>query len=124
MTEHELGHFFTDTLCWCACGAPEDSAIVVRDILRLCPLYHHREEFDALITPMGAGQMILYHLNEAGLIEHGGAIGGAWITPLGEKVLAALNAVETEDDWDKIFWCFPDGPPGDCLICHPVEATT
>lgn len=64
---------------------PETAARLVRDILNMCPLYQHREEFEKLLPNDGAQYLILGLLDEAGLIEHGGGIGGSWLTDKGTE---------------------------------------
>lgn len=117
MTRHELYHIFADKMQWCACGRPQDSAALVRDVLRLCPLYEHQAEFEELIQPDSAGQIILYILTSADVIEHGVAVDGSWITPLGTSMLEVLETIHTESDWDEVFHNEP--PPDDCKICYP-----
>ena len=119
MTRHELFHFFSDEMNWCGCGMPENSAILIRDILRLLPLYDHHEEFKELIQPEAAAYIILYQMDAANLIEHGGTVGGAWITPFGQSVLELLNGIRTEKDWGEVFLNGSDPPPESCPICYP-----
>lgn len=40
--------------------------------------------------------LIGYCLDRVGLIEHGGSVGGSWLTPLGEEWLAAIDAIPRE----------------------------
>mgnify|MGYP001593950623 FL=1 len=46
--------------------------------------------------------MTLYFLDEKGLTEHGGAVGGGWLTDLGETVRDAL-ATEESDNFETLF---------------------
>lgn len=90
-----------DKLMICGCGRPDTAYELVRDLLRLMPLYEEgrREKAEELCGSTGAFYWLLGVLTDAAdLIEHGGGIGGSWMLPDGERFLAALERVE---DWDE-----------------------
>jgi hypothetical protein len=119
---HELNHFFIDELSFCCCGCPASVAVLIRDVLRLCPLYDHRSEFDKLLPTYGIQYFVLYILDKADLIEHGGTVGGAWLTAKGEKLRADLEAVSIYDpELNSLFPDSPEGPPESCQKCYPPE---
>lgn len=76
----------------CGCGNPEDAYTLVRELLALAPFYDREHgEVAALIGSSGAYQIVLGALTEADLIEHGGAMGGSWLTTKGQWCLTALR---------------------------------
>jgi hypothetical protein len=54
-------------------------------------LYEHREEFERLIPNYGLQYLVLYMLDHLDLTEHGGTVGGGWLTDKGKSVLDALQ---------------------------------
>lgn len=122
MTGHELSHFFEDW-GWCGCGSPEAPAKLVLDVLRCAPFYEpaNRLSLTTLLPNDGLFYFVLYMLDRADLIEHGGSVGGAWLTDRGKAVLQSLETlVATDPEFSTVFL---DGipPPDDCSICHPAE---
>ena len=77
---------------FCGCGQPESAVERLRDLLR----WHHRENGgykgrEAAVNDAGFEMLLLYFLDHMGLTEHGGSVGGAWLTAEGEGVLGALE---------------------------------
>lgn len=91
---------------FCGCGDPALAAERLRDILALHPLYDNRAAFERLVPDEGIQYLLLYMLDSLDLAEHGGNVGGAWLTPLGQDVLDALNA-EAASDFQSMMesWC-------------------
>jgi hypothetical protein len=82
----------------CGCNVPGQAWEVFGWILSLCPLYDGGwRDVENRFTPGGA-HIILGVMENAGLIEHGGSIGGSWITKKGQWVLDRLNAIEGDVD--------------------------
>jgi len=125
MTSHDLHHLFSDDLEICFCGNPEHAVDLVRQILNLCPLHTDRrwEQAEKLVGHPGAYHIVLSDLTEARLIEHGGSIGGSWLTDKGKAARDALNALyEADPEYDPIVGCeWYEHIPADCEICHPKE---
>lgn len=123
MNAHDLHHFFSDEMPMCGCGNPESVGFMVRDILALCPLYESASQAKIkLILPNdGVFYLVLGVLDRVGLIEHGGGIGGSWITPKGEMILNSLRVeMEKEEGIEAIFGCeWHNFIPDDCDKCHP-----
>lgn len=92
------GVVFTD-LHNCGCGQFDERLALVRQILRDCPLYDN-ERWRTYSTP--ADEWVLCLLSDADLIEHGGSVGGSWITDKGKRFLAAL---EDEETWRLLTDC-------------------
>jgi hypothetical protein len=89
MTRQELSVFLHS---WsCGCGSTEDAWERLRQILALHPLHKNRPAFKALIPDDGLQTLVLYFLAHLGLTEHGGSVGGGWLSEKGEAVLAALT---------------------------------
>lgn len=79
---------------FCGCGNPEDACAALLRLLRLHPLYDHRAEFKEWVPDDGIEYLLLYALDRHELTEHGGSVGGAWLTPKGEAVRDALAREE------------------------------
>lgn len=88
-------------LGFCGCGCPEEFVRLLRETLRLydrngdspAESYEEREKrLDALL-PEPFRQIWLYWLSTTciGLLEHGGGVGGSWLTDKGKEVYAALK---------------------------------
>lgn len=89
---------FREDMGLCGCGNPEDAYLLVRDILDLAPFYNHWERVVALTGNSGSHHIALSALDRAGLIVHGGGIGGSWLTDKGSRALAILRTVT---DWER-----------------------
>jgi hypothetical protein len=98
--EHVYKLFYGD-LSLCGCGIPETAYDLIRDILNLAPLYEDDrwKRVEEMIGSPGAHHIVLSALDEAGLMEHGSSIGGAWLTGKGRYYQQALAAIT---DWDQI----------------------
>lgn len=99
MTRQKLRVFLQEWFC--GCGRPEAAAKRLRDLLALHPLFDHRAEFEQLVPDAGLQELVLYTLDHFALTEHGGSIGGSWLTDTGTDVLEALNR-ETSDDFHAL----------------------
>jgi hypothetical protein len=102
-----------DDLHQCGCGYAEARLELVREVLRDCPLYDGTwRKYD---TPLA--EWLLCLMDAAGLIEHGGSIGGSWITEKGKRLLAVLEA---EDAWTSLL----NGQAGycECPACGYVAS--
>jgi hypothetical protein len=90
-----------DQLGLCGCGVVESGYALVRGLLALAPFYDHHEEIAELLDPVpehsAVHWIVLCVLDRAGLIEHGGAIGGAWLTRKGAHYLTLLQRHEYDD---------------------------
>jgi hypothetical protein len=91
----------------CGCGNPETAYELVHKMLGLAPFYERSwNEIADPIGTAGACYIVLGALDAAGLMEHGGGIGGSWLTPKGEWCLNALNLGgtmrELSDRFDSI----------------------
>jgi len=115
MTKEELQNYLTTDLPqglgFCGCGSRREASEAVRKVLDAYDRKTHpwpkespsddaswkawhaeREKLEEQALPPGAwGQIALYWLTSCGLLEHGGGVGGSWLTPKGEAVLAAIR---------------------------------
>lgn len=100
-------------LNWCCCGRPEDALQKLLDILENIGKEHPEgrapegywqkrsaEQDELFKNDSGLMYMTLYWLNSMGLSEHGGSVGGGWLTDRGEEVLRALRAAKALDPQD------------------------
>jgi hypothetical protein len=99
MTRPELRVFLQEWFC--GCGSPESAAARLRDLLALHPLYDHRPEIERLLPDVGIQELVLYTLDYFDLTDHGGTVGGGWLTDKGRAVLDALNR-ETADSYETL----------------------
>lgn len=90
--EHLCSVFYND-LNLCGCGNPDSAWRMVYDLLRLTPYYKDSGYRKAvwLIGSEGAHHIVLSAMTHAELIEHGGGIGGSWITDKGRWFTAAID---------------------------------
>jgi hypothetical protein len=58
------------------------------------PFFNENNKIEPNDIQNGVIQFILYYLDEVEVLEHGGSIGGAWLTEYGEKILECLNACD------------------------------
>lgn len=86
---------------FCGCGCPEDAAGALLRLLRLHPLYEHYDELRAWVPDLGVQYLLLYQLDRLELTEHGGSVGGAWLTDKGTEVRDAL-AREQADTFEAL----------------------
>lgn len=122
MTRQELRVFLQT---WqCGCGCPEDATRLVYDVLqamserwvegRKHDLFvagdrpaleavwkRYAERIKALLPTSGVEYFVLYLFDHWGLTEHGGGVGGCWLTDKGQAVLDALGR-EIADDFTTL----------------------
>jgi hypothetical protein len=91
ISRQELRMFFDAKIPMCGCGNPGAGVALIHKLLHHHPLYEHIEEKKALLPDVGLEMLILGMLDAAELNEHGGGIGGSWLTPLGKRVRDALD---------------------------------
>ena len=129
MTRQELRLALDDLMC--GCGSPDAACATLLAVLDLHPLYEHRQEIEALLPDAGVRMLILSLLDRAGWTEHGGNVGGGWLTPLGVSVRDALRRECAErGDFDALMdnSCGHgydlDDPDHDCGVTGGVIQTT
>lgn len=94
-TADQLSHLdglFYDEMSLCGCGSPYWAIDLTRRLLDLAPFYNHPDLVSAEFAGNpGAEHIVLSVLDQAGLIEHGGSIHGAWATVKGRAVRHLLS---------------------------------
>jgi hypothetical protein len=105
MSERDLQHAYalfyaepSQGLGICGCGNPETAFSLVRDLLNLAPFFENPEAVRKRIGEPGACHLVLSMLDNAGLIDHGGGIGGSWLLTKGEYFKRVLSEVT----WEQI----------------------
>ncbi len=79
-------------LGWCGCGIPAAAADWLRRALEAHPAWEKQALQGAVWgEDQGRAYVLRYMLDHAALTEHGGSVGGAWLTERGKRVLAALQ---------------------------------
>lgn len=121
----EAGHcdsaqeFILQSFNLCGCGSPEECLAYIRDVLKLQSelssvvyaasdrLGPNSKEYKAVYDSWKAeGEALmgrsyyytLYCLTRDDLLEHGGSVGGSWLTDKGAMLLADLNELLKEDE--------------------------
>ena len=89
-------HFFN----FCGCGNPNSSLEFIRDILIIIKEHGaYSDELSKKLSDEGLLYFVLYYLDSKGLTEHGGSVGGSWITEKGEEIIQDINwCLENEKD--------------------------
>lgn len=76
-----------DKLHFCGCGMFTARMELLKQVLEATPMYEGRwPERDTVL-----GEAFLCLLDGAGLTEHGGSVGGSWLTDDGERMLRILQ---------------------------------
>lgn len=95
--EHQAAHY--SLLKLCGCGCPEDAYNFCREVLiafdrrpfddREKPWVDAEDSVKALIikSPDVAAHVISHLLTNLKLLEHGGSVGGSWLTKDGERIV-------------------------------------
>lgn len=105
------------SLKWCGCGNPDEGYEALLETLRAHSVCGPNEDG----TPSerqkwaearggnwhgpgnGYDYLILYFLDANGLMEHGGNVGGGWLTAKGEAVKLFLEEWGTDsDEWPNL----------------------
>lgn len=81
-------------------GDPKAAARFVHELLSIAPLYDHQNELKALI-PEPLLYAVLYAFTTHDVMEHGGGVGGSWLTDKGGELLEELNCID---------WSLPHEP--------------
>lgn len=89
--DHQEMHY--DVLGLCGCGSPEDAYNFCRDVL---VAFDRRGKWDdaeglvktlILARPDQAAHVIAHMMTHLGVLEHGGSVGGSWLTNDGERIV-------------------------------------
>lgn len=122
MDQYELGEklrdFYYNRLKFCGCGRPQDTMEFIRGFLnsiydkfsKELSYYEQQDNLKHVFefenkdkeltnTQYGVYQFIANYLDEIGILEHGGSIGGAWLSSEGKQLRDWLNSVE---DYESI----------------------
>lgn len=94
--------YLQSELGFCGCGDPDAAMVFVRNTLKLIG---ERKEWgegvEKEIPNEGAYYFVLYMLDHKGLTEHGGSVGGSWLSSKGDEVLKDIEwCIENEKDID------------------------
>lgn len=113
----KLKDFYYNKLDFCGCGRPDCTLEFIKKLLNIIkqktdrrsePNYNCDESWDKhqnnLIETFefkaekelsdiqdGIVQFVMYYLDRIGVLEHGGGIGGAWLSDYGKELLEILN---------------------------------
>lgn len=110
--ETEAKAMYYDQLGFCGCGDPEGMHKFVCECLEVFDRDSHREKHgqdawqDAIkalkakvaADPETAAYFIAYTLDKVHLTEHGGSVGGSWLTDRGKQFLEIGPMVEEEGE--------------------------
>lgn len=89
---------------FCGCGNPDLAWLAIKNYLRQREDFHSNkisyEETEKLET--GKDYILAYLLDYFGLTEHGGSVGGCWLTNDGKEILNYLEMLfDSTNDVDK-----------------------
>ncbi|MDZ4836313.1 MAG: hypothetical protein SGJ27_21240 [Candidatus Melainabacteria bacterium] len=79
-------------------GSPKAAAQFVHELLSLAPFYKNLKDVDALL-PRSLYYTMLYAFTTHDVMEHGGSVGGSWLTNKGKAL---------RDELDGIDWKLPE----------------
>lgn len=109
-----IDFFYHERLCWCGCGYPQLAQRCIRDYLDILDgdmsdehVYDKRRVIMKSrfgVDDVMDNELLLclaYALDAAGFTEHGGNIGGAWLTEEGKMFLYALKQDEHLDEQEE-----------------------
>lgn len=96
---------------FCGCGNPDDAYGALRDTLDAYDNDEARGGWDGRVqrtkdwwAKLGDGyaHLLLYFIDAAGLLEHGGSVGGSWLSEDGKLVLGFLRQWGVDpDEWPE-----------------------
>lgn len=107
MTKTELQDLLTNRLGICGCGSAIEATSLVFDVLETAEMRSngmHEEADETLYDTLSesselGGDVVLYWLHGARLVDHGDRLDGFTISPLGEEVLEALRDYGPDGVW-------------------------
>jgi hypothetical protein len=87
----------------CGCGNPDAAYQFLLDTLSA---FDRSDSWEASCERIrewwavgeGPGYLVLYFLTNADLLEHGGSVGGSWLTPKGKDALNCLRSWGVDPD--------------------------
>lgn len=116
MSRDFVKDFYYNKLNWCGCGNPEEAIKLLRDVLSCIAerfngnetlanksFERYVERMEELLCYKSKYAIYLsyfYVMDSHGLLEHGGGVGGSWLTDSGKELLEHLN-IAAELDWDS-----------------------
>ena len=122
-----ISDFYYEKLNFCGCGSPWDTLYVIKNLLNILKVRSDRwdlEDYNARSHEYyelhqkelkecfnlkdnvfhgqfsindGVIQVFLNVLDNCDVLEHGGSIGGSWLTSYGEELLEHLNKLNDEE---------------------------
>jgi hypothetical protein len=111
-SKDQYGDELSERLKYCGCGLPESALELTRDVLATIDarwsvgdhsdgaFAKYRARMKELLPSDGIEYVVLYHLDSVDMIEHGGGVGGSWLTREGRDMLCDLNAWAAMPDGD------------------------
>ncbi|MGM7720586.1 hypothetical protein [uncultured Metabacillus sp.] len=119
LIKERLNDFYYEKLKFCGCGNPGDTLKLIKELLNAIndkyvnevPYEVHQNrihslfEFEDKSKPKlkftdiqnGIIQFVMYQLDLIEVLEHGGSIGGSWLTSYGKQIMEYLNECEDID---------------------------
>lgn len=102
-----MDEFWYHDLGLCGCNCPEDTKKAIRKYLHIRKDFHDKElTYEGVVrryrTDLGIDehsqvqhgvlQFMMYVLDKEGYTDHGGSVGGCWLTKKGEMFMDVLDA--------------------------------
>jgi hypothetical protein len=101
-TLRHLNRLFYTDLHQCGCGNPADTWELIHEVLSLAPFFEDQRWKQVEDILGRAYDFVLGVLSDADLLEHGGSVGGSWITDKGRWLLQAIERVGLDDLDEKV----------------------
>lgn len=76
----------------CGCGDSDEYGMLAIEVLRQIPLTYEEKKANGFYEDKTKGLM-LFFLDEAGLIEHGSSVNGSWLTENGKQLLTNIDSL-------------------------------
>lgn len=83
---------------FCGCGIPEENVLYILECLEAINRNAAYDEMPAICGSNKAYYFMLYWLSKEGLTEHGGGVGGSWLSEKGKNLMDALKFAKKYDE--------------------------
>ena len=91
-------HDWLSNAGFCGCGQPASAIHTIKRTLAAMKTHDNRiTNLNKALPDEGSQHIVLYWLDHNGVIEHGGSVGGGWLTDLGEQMLSLLESLNDSE---------------------------
>lgn len=97
-----VNHYYYDVMKFCGCYTP-DAVIEKLEQGLIAFDRDNQPTWESAVAWMDDNIVLVYLLDGLGLTEHGGSVGGSWLTDKGKRLLGVLKAAD--EHWDDEEYC-------------------